>query len=555
MSTPTPALVTQRAAQRLPRLALWLFCIAYVVPGFVARDPWRNADLTAYAYMGALADGRTSWFAPSLGGLAGDSALLPYWLGAAFIRLAPAWIEPAFAARLPFLLLLTLTLVCTWYSTYHLARTPAAQPLRFAFGGEASPVDYARAVADGAVLALIGTLGLLQLGHETTPELAQLASVAVFMYGLAAASDGAVRARLAAALALPVLAASGAPAVALMLSAAAALICARSAEAPMRRLAPYMLAGGALAALTGWLLGAWAWRLDAPTSIDDGRTVVRLLAWFVWPSGPLAAWTLWRWRRQLLRRHIAIPLACVAVAVVASIGMGGADRALMLGLPAFAVLAAFALPTLHRSTAAAIDWFSVFFFSLCALVIWVVYVSMQSGLPSQPLANVMRLAPGYVPAFSPLALALACLATLAWVGLVAWRTGRHRHALWKSMVLPAGGVALCWLLLMSLWLPLLDYARSDRPLVAGLAQHLDTEGCVAMPGAQRSRVAALEQLGSYTVDATHGAHQSACRWLLVQERRDADPAHQPGWQFVGRAGRPTEHREVTSIYRRAEGRP
>ena len=43
--------------------------------------------------------------------------------------------------------------------------------------------------------------------------------------------------------------------------------------------------------------------------------------------------------------------------------MGGSDRALMLGLPALAVLAAFALPTLQRSTAAAIDWFSVFFFT------------------------------------------------------------------------------------------------------------------------------------------------------------------------------------------------
>ena len=69
-----------------------------------------------------------------------------------------------------------LVLVLTWYTTYHLARTEAAQPLPFAFGGEATPVDYARAIADGALLALIATLGLLQLGHETTPELAQLAA-------------------------------------------------------------------------------------------------------------------------------------------------------------------------------------------------------------------------------------------------------------------------------------------------------------------------------------------------------------------------------------------
>ena len=30
-----------------PRLALLLFCAAYVLPGLFGRDPWRNADLTA----------------------------------------------------------------------------------------------------------------------------------------------------------------------------------------------------------------------------------------------------------------------------------------------------------------------------------------------------------------------------------------------------------------------------------------------------------------------------------------------------------------------------
>ena len=51
LNTPNPALVTQRAAQRLPRLALLLFCAAYVLPGVFGRDPWRNADLTAFGQM------------------------------------------------------------------------------------------------------------------------------------------------------------------------------------------------------------------------------------------------------------------------------------------------------------------------------------------------------------------------------------------------------------------------------------------------------------------------------------------------------------------------
>ena len=61
---------------------------------------------------------------------------------------------------------------------------------------------------------------------------------------------------------------------------------------------------------------------------------------------------------------MSVPLSLAAVSVVACIAGGGFDRALLLGLPAFAVLAAFALPTLKRATTSAIDWFSVFAFSM-----------------------------------------------------------------------------------------------------------------------------------------------------------------------------------------------
>ena len=177
MNSPKPALVTQRGARRLPRLALWLLCAAYVLPGLVGRDPWRNADVNAFGLMAAMAEGRSPWLAPMLGGVPVDSALLPHWLGAVFIQLGQGWLDPVLAARLPFAALLGLTLALVWYSTYLLARTEAAQPVAFAFGGEADPVAYARAMADGGLLALMATLGLLQLGHETTPELADRKSV------------------------------------------------------------------------------------------------------------------------------------------------------------------------------------------------------------------------------------------------------------------------------------------------------------------------------------------------------------------------------------------
>jgi 4-amino-4-deoxy-L-arabinose transferase-like glycosyltransferase len=552
VNQPNPALVTQRAAARLPRVALVLLCAAYVLPGVFGRDPWRNADLTAFATMLGMAEGRTPWLAPTLGGWPTPPALLPHWLGAAFIKLLSPLLDPALAARLPFALLLVLSLALIWYATFHLARTEAAQPVAFAFGGEAEPVAYARALADGALLATIATLGLLQLGHETTPELVQLSEVALFIWGLAAAPYRQLTARAAASIALVTLALSGAPAMALGLGAVAALICWRSRYSEARAMVPWLL--GALLSLVvaAWAMSAWHWRVALPASLAQWLSLGKLLLWFCWPTWPMMFWTLWRWRQHLQHRHISVPLSTTLVAVVATIVMGGSDRALMLGVPGMAVLAAFALPTLKRSTSAAIDWFSVFFFSGSTLAGWVIYSAMHTGWPAKPWSNIQRLAPGFNPSSNWLAILVAALGTLAWLWLVRWRTARHRHPLWKSLVLPAGGWTLAWLLAMTLWLPALDYARSSRPLVDQIGRWVPYGSCVQAPGLSPPSVAALEVFGHYRVRAagTAMADEAGCNAMVLQGRVGAEPRHPEGWQMLAQVHHPVDRVERYWIYAR-----
>ncbi len=556
MNSPRPALVTQRGARRLPRVPLLLLCAAYLLPGLFGRDPWRSADLAAFGQMVAIAEGRSPWWAPQLGGVAADAAWLPHWLGAAFIAVTSPWLSPEFAARLPFAALLALTMALVWYTSFHLARTDAAQPVAFAFGGEAAPVDYARAIADGALLALLATLGLLQLGHETTPELAQLAAIALFVYALAAAPFRGWQARAAVLASLPLLAGSGAPTVALLVGLAGLVACGFSRIATVRRFVPWVAAAVLAGVLTGWYLGTWQWRVQPP-GVWDAPGIARQWLWFLWPTWPLALWTLWRWRRQLSHRHISVPLLALAAALLANLAMGGSDRALLLGLPAAAVLASFALPTLKRSASAAIDWFSMFFFTGAALFVWLMFIAMHTGTPARPAANIAKLAEGFEPRFSLLALLLAAAGTLAWAWLLRWRTGRHREALWKSLVLPAGGVALVWLLVMTLWLPLLDYARSPRAWAERVTATLGppNAGCVAAPGLAPAAVAALEYFGRYTVDARADAASHAlpagCQRLLLVVRGRVAPPPPPGWALAGEVQRPTERNELTLLYTRA----
>ena len=552
----SPALVTQKSVQPLPRWALLLLCAAYVLPGVFGRDPWKNADMASFGQMWSLALGDASWFNLHIGGVAPTSGgVLPYWLGGAFIWLTHGWLEPALAARIPFALVLALVLALTWYATYHLAQTESARPLPLAFGGEAQPKDYARAMADGALLALIATLGLLQMGHETTPELLQLLGAAGFLYGLAALDQHPRQAAWAAVISLPILASSGSPTVAQILGCMGLLVCWRSQHPHRRHHMAFILLAMVLAAATILTLmaldsGRWTWKLSGSWSVVE---FLELVLWFTWPALPLAVLTWWHWRRQLPRRHMAVPTLMFAAIALASWLMGSDQQALLMALPALAVLASFALPILLRGLGAAIDWFSVLFFSLAALLIWVAYSAMHTGTPQRLAANLAKRVPGYEAEFSVLALVLAALGTLAWLALVRWRTARRSHALWKSLVLPASGVTLVWLLLLTLFLPVLDQGRSHRLLIERLGSQLPRGAEVCAPGAPAAIVTALAYFGEHRVDGRPSAldGRPSCRWLVQRLPAQGIAKPIPGWTRQGIFNQRTRNSEKLVLYRRA----
>ena len=567
MNLPTPAIVTQSAVHRMPRWALLLLCLAYIVPGFVGRDPWRGVDMTALGYMRELAGGHTSWLAPLLGGLAPDTdGLLPYWLGAVALQIAPSGISPALAARLPFMALLVLTLVATWYAVYALARSPSAQPVAFAFGGEAQPREYACAVADGGLLALIACLGLAQPSHEASSYLAQLCGTSLVFFALAAVQYRTVAAGLALVTGLTTLVLSGAPALALLYSLGGAALYLwgtdnatdnRTPRHQLRHIGWLLLVAAAAVVLLAWSLDLWAWRIVwVNTGAREWASFSRLLLWFTWPAWPLALWTLWRWRKYLtsrqLHHHVLLPLWFVVIAVAAAFSTQPSDRSLLLGLPALAALAAFALPTFRRSMSALIDWFTLLFFSISAIAIWVIWLSNQTGIPAKPAANVAKLAPGYVVQFSGLLLTLALLATAAWCALVWWRAGRHRSAIWKSLVLPAAGATLGWFLLLTLWLPMLDYARSDAPQVRSVMAIVGQPTCVLGQDLSRSQIAALQYHGAVRV--LPASSNADCPWLLTGAGYAATQrVDTQRWRLEARRARPTDKTDFIVTYRRAAG--
>jgi hypothetical protein len=414
-------------------------------------------------------------------------------------------------------------------------------------------------VADGGLLALVACLGLAQFSHETTPSLAQLAFSATAFFGIAALPYRPWSAAIGLFAGMLGLTLSGGPAMAILFGAGgiAVALLDRSDDPQFPRTRPGVQAGWIAAALVvcavvATRLDIWQWRVDLPVSSREWRHELRLVLWFAWPAWPLALWTLWRWRMQVMARHVALPLWFLLVAVGTMLMTPTSDRSLLLALPALATLAAFALPTFSRSASALIDWFTLIFFTICAIAIWVIWLSMQTGIPAKPAQNIARLAPGFVPSFSLLALGIALAGTVAWLWLVRWRTGRHRQVIWKSLVLPASGTALCWLLLMTLGLPVLDYARSYKPLVSNVRKLVDAPGCVEELGLSRAQIAAFQFHGG--MELHHASQSESCPWLLVAAT--VQPAAHVAldmkrWQLVANVRRPSDSDENVLVYRKA----
>lgn len=587
MNSPNPSLVPQHAVRRFPLWALCALCFIYVVAGFVGRAPWKAADITSFGYMLELTHSELNpltWplLTPTIMGLPPEiDGSLVYSLGAWSIEL---WanqlhlLSAGSASLIPFTLLMGLTLFCTWKSVYFLALSPQAKPVEFAFGGQADPRDYALALADASALALIATLGLAQLGHESTPTVGQLSMISMIMLGFSMMAYKPYKAQVVLGIGLYGLTLMGAPSLGIILGLAGAAVCAFDKDSNSSKQHSFMMLILCLGlGITAHVMHLWQWRISPfEKTWEELPSLGKLWIWFCWPVWPLVLWTLWRWRNQWASanwsRHLIIPLLFSLTITVGAFISYSQERTLLLALPSMAALAAFSLPTLKRGVKALIDWFTLLLFSGCAFVIWVIWIAYQTGWPTQPAKNVAKLIPGFISHFSLASFVLAIIATLSWGFIVYWRIGRNPAALWKTLILPAGGASLCWLLVMSLWLPPVDYARSYAAFARLIHASTGESRCVYAWKLNRAEMIALEyhehiklvdfqksdQILNSLLDQLrdHPSNSNPlCNWVLTNGEHKEEilkiiNKHQAGnWQLYKTIRKPSDPDEDVVIFR------
>ena len=487
--------------------ALFLLCLAWLLPGLIGHAPWKGVDASYFVrFLSVWQQG--DWLLPG----AAKDAFPPLYLWVATVT---AWItSPVLplhdGARLASGMFMAIALFFT-------ARAAAAL--------------YGSDHRWPAALALLGSVGLLLRGHEMNAYIAQLAGVAMVLDGLARLPQQRRHGwTLAAGLSVMLLATGLVEALALALLAAAlpVLIPIYRQRPALRGLMLGLLAAIAVTAL--WLGVLWfrdetlasALQLQRwPVWSDSGDIkpsyVISVMPWYLWPAWPLAAWALYRMRRDWRGPPSLLPLLSLLVLFgLFSVSINpGEDKLLALTAPT-AVLAAAGVMSLRRGAAYAFLWFSVMLFGFLGLVFWVYWSAHDLGFPARLAQRLARLGVEDIGSLRVLPFLIGLAITATWVTFLA----RLERSPYRPLLVWSAGMTFIWILLLTLFLGVFDARLSYTRIGEALKNQVPENACINARGMGPQARALLAYHSERDIRAIP---VKACNWLLVQRKRQQPP--------------------------------
>ena len=534
--------LTAAATRSIPRIIIFALTLVYGFAGLFFRDPWKNEDAIGFGGMWTLFRGNTfDWIVPHLAGRELSlGAPFPYWLGGSLIHLFGSWIGAANAARLYSAICFFATAVAIWYATYLLGRRPEVQPMALAVGGQPDRKSYGMTLADGALLIFLACIGLAQNAHETTPMMAQVMGIGFILYGTVRGLDKPWQGGLWTGLGLMIVILSSNLTLSLiMVSSTIIAVLASNAKLRLRWTLTSTVLG-----LIGFAIwpALWygfnlspemrhvaevGWRnmpvMRSTVSLDSiGFLSVNFWV-YAWPLWPLAAISLAHWGTNKSAGawrapHLAIPLSLfIGSLIYVLFRVEANEHDLMVLIPSLAIIGAFSLPILKRNLISFIDWFAMLSFTVIAIAVWVIWFAKITGYPEGTAANFARLLPGFQAQFNWLAFFIALVITGVWLAIVRWRTSRAPKEIWRCLIISASGTTLMWVLLMTLWLPTINYAKTYRYVAARLSQVIATHtGCVNTSSLGLSQLASFDYFTKLDL-----RDDPNCPWMLTHSQSEA----------------------------------
>lgn len=544
-------------------LGLLLLVVAYVFPGLVGHDPWKQDEAYSFGVIYNMY-------------LTGD-LVVPTLAADPFMEKPPAYYITAVGM---------LHLLGDWLPLHDAARLTTAiyLAIAFLFTGLLARAVWGEGYGPLGILLLMSSLGLLQNGHYLITDTALTAGMAIGFFGLLrvreSAGWGGLWLGTGAGLAFMSKGLLG-PGI---LGVTALLL-------PVL-LEPWR-SGAFLKGIAAALAAASPWLLIWPTALylrdpdlfmlwfwdnNFGRYLgfvalgppakdlfwLRTLPWVTFPVLPLTLWTLWRRRSDAFANDGVLLLLLVSL-----VGWGvllaahtARDLYAMPLLAPLAVLAAGALTQLPRWAIGSGYWLSIALFGLLAAIFWILWLFNQiSGHPpSLPILE-RHLAMDFEPTWRTHAVLLALALQIGWSLLLVRFRPSHPGVGAGPLLLWPAGLILTWGLVATLHLPWLDRGKSYRPVFLELAQTLPADyRCIAdlesMPLRESER-GMLHYVAGITTTRVEHPEDTDCDLILVEARirvNGTDIELGPGWERIWQGRRPGDRRDIFVLFRRIGSR-
>jgi 4-amino-4-deoxy-L-arabinose transferase-like glycosyltransferase len=535
MSTPR-AKVGERAKTHL----LLVLCAVWLCMGLIGHAPWKPFESHSISTIKTMLD-TGNLIAPSSASNAHMSNPPLYYLSAAVLAKTLSPILPLHdAARIVTGLWMVITLLMVGMTGRELWGKGFGRQTTFVF---------------------IGSLGLVLSAHTLMPAVSALTGIATSFYALALAKRRPYRASILLGLGIGVsFLSTGLQPLAIILATCLALPCLFGAwrnSSYAKVLAIALLTASPF--IVGWsmlcqnynpeIFQHW-WDLSwLQFTHSNHLYFLKILLWYAWPALPLAIWGLWRYRKQLLIKPKFQLILTFLLCSWFFIGLGYDKE--VFTLPLLIPLTAMAggcIETLKRGTAGALNWFGLILFGLMSGLIWLGWLAMLTGNPAKIKARLTFLSGMNHINFNMIAFIIAVAVTLIWLFAIL----RSQHSNRSSATNWAIGMTAVWTLLMTLWLPMIDSARSYQSVFSSLKQALPEQfACVSsnrLGDAQRDLLHYYTNLKTQNIELAGALN---CDLYLIQDERNREKV-EPGseWKQIWNGKRVSERRESFRLFQR-----
>ena len=278
------------------------------------------------------------------------------------------------------------------------------------------------------------------------------------------------------------------------------------------------------------------------------------LLWFSLPVWPFAVITcMHRIKKGLVMPDVLLPLVYfITIFIVLSFA---SDARQLYMIPMLVPLAVLAVPGCLQLQPVGITIFArsaISVFGVAVVLLWVGCLVIATGQPEYLYVKLTHFWPEIQLKLSPLLVVIAAVSTLLWVVILRWHTDHSLQALlnWSS------GAALVWLLVMTLYLPIIDQSKSFRTVFSELGQHLPVDvNCVMGGYLGEPQLAMLHYYNHLVIHRNRPEPEpEGCSYTVFQYRKNMDEFVAPeilGWKKVWKARRPGDNKEFYVLYRRS----